>query len=50
MHCLRIQRRNVRFSRLPGGVSESGYYAFDPAMNYRYRANHERRGSPGSEG
>ena len=39
MHCLRIQRRNVRFSRLPGGVSESGYYAFDPAMNYRYRAN-----------
>ena len=23
---------------MPWGISESGYYAFDPTMNYQYRA------------
>jgi cyclic beta-1,2-glucan synthetase len=28
----------VREKRMPWGISESGYYAFDAAMNYQYRA------------
>ena len=37
--CLYEQKRRVRGTPKPWGVSESGYYAFDGDMNYRYRAH-----------
>ena len=36
--CLYAQRRRVR-PGLPWGVSESAFFALDPALNYRYKAN-----------
>ena len=33
------QRRRVRGTPYPYGVSESAYYAFDGGLNYRYRAH-----------
>ena len=37
--CLYEQKRRVRGTPRPWGVSESGYYDFDADMNYRYRAH-----------
>ncbi len=37
--CVREQARFAAHSRIPFGVSESGYYAFDGAGNYQYRAH-----------
>jgi len=39
--CLSCQRRRVQGQRLelPWGVSESGFYAFDPDLNYQYKAH-----------
>ncbi len=37
--CLYWQKRRTRGSARPWGVSESGYYDFDEAVNYRYRAH-----------
>lgn len=36
--CLYAQRRRVRHP-LPWGISESAFFALDPALNYRYKAN-----------
>ena len=36
VHC---QKERGRDMRLPFGVSESGYYAFDSDLNYRYKAH-----------
>ncbi len=36
MHC---QKQRGRDMHLPFGVSESGYYAFDRDLNYRYKAH-----------
>ncbi len=35
--CVRCQR--IRAGKKPFGISESGYYAFDSALNYRYKAH-----------
>ena len=37
--CLYAQKRRVRGTPRPWGVTESGYYDFDGDMNYRYRAH-----------
>lgn len=37
--CVYEQRRRVRGTARPYGVSESGYYAFDESLNYCYRAH-----------
>ena len=37
--CLYAQRRRVRGTGLPWGVSESAYRALDPGMTYRYKAH-----------
>ena len=37
--CLAEQRRRVRGTPYPYGVSESAYYAFDEGLSYRYRAH-----------
>ena len=37
--CLYAQRRRVAREGIPWGISESGFYAFDPAMNYQYKAH-----------
>jgi len=38
--CLSCQRRRLRqMPQLPWGVSESGFYAFDPDLNYQYKAH-----------
>ena len=37
--CLFVQRRRVRGTGLPWGVSESAYRALDPGMSYRYKAH-----------
>jgi cyclic beta-1,2-glucan synthetase len=36
LHC---QQRRGRETNLPFGISESGYYAFDEALNYQYKAH-----------
>ncbi|MCI8624459.1 MAG: hypothetical protein HFG26_12490 [Provencibacterium sp.] len=38
-YCLYCQKRRVRRSGLPWGISESGYYAFDSLLNYQYKAH-----------
>ena len=38
-NCVREQKRAVRHTPMPWGISESGYYAFDPELNYRYKAH-----------
>ena len=35
---LRTQKAYARRQRMPWGVSESGFYAFDDRLNYQYRA------------
>ncbi|MDR0883344.1 MAG: DUF3131 domain-containing protein [Oscillospiraceae bacterium] len=37
--CLRQQMRRTRRAQLPWGISESGFFAFDPALNYQYKAH-----------
>jgi cyclic beta-1,2-glucan synthetase len=37
--CLWCQKERTRKSGLPYGVSESGFYAFDPQLNYQYKAH-----------
>ena len=37
--CLAEQRRRVRGTPCPYGISESAYYAFDAGLSYRYRAH-----------
>ena len=37
--CVWMQKRRVRGTGRPWGVSESGYYAFDETLDYRYRAH-----------
>ena len=37
--CLYVQRRRVRGTGLPWGISESAYRALDPGMTYRYKAH-----------
>lgn len=37
--CLHCHRERVRGRGIPWGISESGFYAFDPALNYQYKAH-----------
>ena len=37
--CLGCQKRRARKKGIPFGISESGYYAFDTAFNYQYKAH-----------
>ena len=37
--CLSCQQKRARETGLPFGQSESGYYAFDEALNYQYKAH-----------
>lgn len=37
--CLYAQRRRGAKTGTPWGISESGFYAFDAAMNYQYKAH-----------
>lgn len=37
--CLLCQKSYARENGIPFGISESGYYDFDAAMNYKYKAN-----------
>lgn len=37
--CLHCHRERVRGRGIPWGISESGFYAFDPALNYQYEAH-----------
>jgi len=37
--CLSCQKARAKGSQLPWGVSESGFYAFDPSLNYQYKAH-----------
>lgn len=37
--CFYNQMRKTRGDKLPWGVSESGFYAFDSQLNYQYRAH-----------
>ncbi len=37
--CLHCHRQRVRGRGIPWGISESGFYAFDPALNYQYEAH-----------
>jgi cyclic beta-1,2-glucan synthetase len=38
MAAVELQIAYARRKGVPWGISESGYYAFDPTMNYQYRA------------
>lgn len=37
--CSYCQKHRVRGRDIPWGVSESGFYAFDPQLNYQYKAH-----------
>ena len=37
--CVYAQKRRGSRTGTPWGISESGFYAFDPAMNYQYKAH-----------
>ncbi len=37
--CLHCHQERVRGRGIPWGISESGFYAFDPALNYQYEAH-----------
>ncbi len=37
--CSYCQKRRVRGKNIPWGISESGFYAFDPQLNYQYKAH-----------
>lgn len=38
-YCISCQKQRGRSLKLPYGVSESGYYAFDGSLNYQYKAH-----------
>ena len=37
--CVYAQKRRGDKTKTPWGISESGFYAFDPGMNYQYKAH-----------
>ncbi len=37
--CVYAQKRRGSRTKTPWGISESGFYAFDPGMNYQYKAH-----------
>ncbi|MCI8422014.1 MAG: hypothetical protein HFF50_00560 [Lawsonibacter sp.] len=37
--CVYAQKRRGSRTRTPWGISESGFYAFDPGLNYQYKAH-----------
>ena len=37
--CVYAQKRRGSRNKIPWGISESGFYAFDPGMNYQYKAH-----------
>ena len=37
--CVYAQKRQGSRTKTPWGISESGFYAFDPGMNYQYKAH-----------
>ena len=37
--CLHEQKKRVAGTRIPYGISESGFYSFDNSLNYRYKAH-----------
>lgn len=37
--CIYAQKRRGSRTNTPWGISESGFYAFDPGMNYQYKAH-----------
>ncbi len=37
--CIYAQKRRGYKTKKPWGISESGFYAFDPGMNYQYKAH-----------
>ena len=37
--CLHVQRKYAKKHNIPWGLTESGFYSFDPAMNYAYKAH-----------
>ena len=37
--CVYAQKRRGDKTKKPWGISESGFYAFDPGMNYQYKAH-----------
>lgn len=37
--CLSSQQKYARRHNIPWGITESGFYEFDPAMNYNYKAH-----------
>lgn len=41
--CVRCQRNRAREVGQPWGCSESGFYAFDPRLNYQYKAHGVQR-------
>ncbi len=38
-YCIYCQQKRVRGLGVPWGISESGYFAFDPQLNYQYKAH-----------
>ena len=38
-YALYCQKRRARRAGVPWGISESGYFAFDPHLNYQYKAH-----------
>lgn len=38
-NCVREQKKRSRSDTMPWGISESGYYAFDRDLNYKYKAH-----------
>ncbi len=38
-YCLTCQKQRVKGTKLPWGISESGFYGFDPTLHYKYRAH-----------
>ena len=37
--CIYCQKQRVKHLNIPYGISESGYFAFDSALNYQYKAH-----------
>lgn len=37
--CSWCQKRRVKGRKMPWGISESGFYSFDPQLNYQYKAH-----------
>ncbi len=38
-YCLNCQKKRGKDNNVPFGISESGYFAFDNALNYQYKAH-----------